>query len=163
MCFAAAPIVSPSRPACGFFLFPPISVLLRCKSEGEGKKEVGKKKEGRTAAWMLNLGVIFRAVRLWISVLTVSENELFRFRLAASASPLPALTLSLSLTLSLFVHSLSFFPPPRLCLPPSFHSRCPTLAPFHPSFLPDSALTPPPSLRATFFPALAEPFVLPSS
>lgn len=52
---------------------------------------------------MLNLGVIFRAVRLWISVLTVSENELFRFRLASSASPLPALTLSL------FVHSLSFF------------------------------------------------------
>lgn len=53
---------------------------------------------------MLNLGVIFRAVRLWISVLTVSENELFRFRLAGSALPLPALTLSP------FVHSLSFFP-----------------------------------------------------
>lgn len=52
---------------------------------------------------MLNLAVIFRAVRLWISVLTVSENELFRPRLAGSASPLPALTPSV------FVHSLSFF------------------------------------------------------
>lgn len=109
MCFAAAPIVSPSRPACGFFLFPPHLRSPPLKKRGRGKKRGGKKKEGRTAAWMLNLGVIFRAVRLWISVLTVSENELFRFRLAASASPLPALTLSLSLSHAIPLCSLFIF------------------------------------------------------
>lgn len=83
---------------------------------------------------MLNLAVIFRSIRIWISVLTVSENELFLFRLAGTVLPLPALTLSL------FVHSI-FFPSPRLCLPLSFHLQCPMLVPFHPFFLPNSALT----------------------
>lgn len=122
----------PSASSVVFFLFPVVSVLFHCKSEGEAKKREIK---GRKAACMLNLEVIFRAVRLWISVLTVSENELFLFRLAGSASPLPALTLSL------FVHSSSFFLPPRLCLALSFHLRCPMLALFHPSFLPNLALT----------------------
>lgn len=101
MCFGAAPIVCPPPRLWFFSCFPssPFSSVVKAR-ERQKKREIKERK----AAWMLNLGVIFRAVRLWISVLTVSENELFRFRLASPASPLPALTLFL------FVHSLSFFP-----------------------------------------------------
>lgn len=108
---------------------------------------------------MLNLGVIFRAVRLWISVLTVSENELFRFRLAGSASPLPALTLSV------FVHSLSFFLRRLVFVYLHLFTRgvqCPL------RFIPPSSGTRPsaPPLRLSrplSSLCLVEPFVLPSS
>lgn len=96
---------------------------------------------------MLNLAVIFRAIRLWISVLTVSENELFRFRLAGTALPLPALTLSLFIFFSrrlVFVY-LYLFTRGVHCsfrfIPPSSLTR-PSPPPYPSS----------PSLQATFFP-----------